>query len=93
MTLNNPQKNSILIWLGIAITVLILCSSCKKEKIEIINKRAFILESSEDNNWSTASTIYCDSVQMINPNQCYYYIDGHKFNFYSKMIKLHTNEN
>lgn len=30
MTLNNPQKNSILIWLAIAITILILCSSCNK---------------------------------------------------------------
>ncbi|MFM2204455.1 MAG: hypothetical protein RLZZ605_1419 [Bacteroidota bacterium] len=33
MTPNNPQKNSILIWLAIAITVLILCSSCASRKV------------------------------------------------------------
>jgi hypothetical protein len=31
MTLNNPQKHSILIWLGVAITILILCSSCESD--------------------------------------------------------------
>jgi hypothetical protein len=33
MTLNNPQKNSILLWLAIAITVLIFCSSCASRKV------------------------------------------------------------
>jgi hypothetical protein len=33
MTLNNPQKNSILIWLAIAIGILIFCSSCASRKV------------------------------------------------------------
>jgi hypothetical protein len=87
MKANKTQEYSIILWIFIAIGILIFCSSCEQK----ISKRAFRLAGSEDDNWSTTSIIYCDSVQMVNPNQCYYYIDGHKFNFYSKMIKLYTN--
>jgi subtilisin family serine protease len=37
MILNNPQKNSIWLWLFIAIGILILCSSCASRKVNKSN--------------------------------------------------------
>jgi len=66
-------------------TILLFSCGRKEEK-----KRKFTLSGSEDNNWSTASTIECDSIQMLSLNKAFYYIDGHKFTFYSKLIKIQS---